>query len=148
LLDACRAPVVRGSHDPAQRCALAAYPEVLPDRTSPLPTSRDYFLFGLAPGGVCRARSVARPAGALLPHRFTLTGKHWTFLRRFPFCCTFPSLAAGGRYPPPCPMEPGLSSRRGHLHRAETAHISRLDQRSPSPLTNRLYCTISTRNRL
>src|SRR3954464_6433647 len=30
-------------------------------------------LFGLAPGGVCRARPVTRPAGELLPHRFTLT---------------------------------------------------------------------------
>ena len=31
------------------------------------------FLLGLAPGGVCLARPVTRPAGALLPHRFTLT---------------------------------------------------------------------------
>ena len=30
-------------------------------------------LFGLAPGGVCRAGPVTRTAGALLPHRFTLT---------------------------------------------------------------------------
>ncbi len=30
-------------------------------------------LFGLAPDGVYRARSVTRPAGELLPHRFTLT---------------------------------------------------------------------------
>ncbi len=30
-------------------------------------------LFGLAPGGVCRARPVARSAGELLPRRFTLT---------------------------------------------------------------------------
>jgi hypothetical protein len=30
-------------------------------------------LFGLAPGGVCRAAPVTRDAGALLPHRFTLT---------------------------------------------------------------------------
>jgi hypothetical protein len=34
---------------------------------SPYPT------FDLAPGGVCRATPVARDAGALLPHRFTLT---------------------------------------------------------------------------
>src|ERR1700719_94119 len=33
----------------------------------------NYFLFGLAPGGVCLAKPVTRPAGALLPHRFTLT---------------------------------------------------------------------------
>ena len=30
-------------------------------------------LFDLAPGGVCLARPVTRPAGELLPHRFTLT---------------------------------------------------------------------------
>ncbi len=30
-------------------------------------------LFGLAPDGVYRARPVTRPAGELLPHRFTLT---------------------------------------------------------------------------
>jgi len=29
-------------------------------------------LLGLAPGGACRAGAVARAAGALLPHRFTL----------------------------------------------------------------------------
>ena len=32
-------------------------------------------LFGLAPSGVCRAKPVARPAGELLPHRFTLTAR-------------------------------------------------------------------------
>ena len=30
--------------------------------------------------------------------------------RRFAFCCTCPILADGGRYPPSCPVEPGLSS--------------------------------------
>src|SRR5687767_6508997 len=30
-------------------------------------------LLGLAPGGACRAGAVTRAAGALLPHRFTLT---------------------------------------------------------------------------
>ena len=69
LLDAClRADLMIAA-------PVAAYPEVLPDRTGPLPTSRDYFLFGLAPGGVCQAKPITRPAGALLPHRFTLTGK-------------------------------------------------------------------------
>jgi hypothetical protein len=32
-------------------------------------------LFDLAPGGACRARPVTRPAGELLPHRFTLAGE-------------------------------------------------------------------------
>ena len=31
--------------------------------------------------------------------------------RRFAFCCTFPGLSAGGRYPSLRSMEPGLSSR-------------------------------------
>ncbi len=39
-------------------------------------------------------------------------GPEWP-ARRFTFCCTFPGLTAGGRYPPPRPTEPGLSSRRG-----------------------------------
>ena len=30
--------------------------------------------------------------------------------RRSTFCCTCPILADGGRYPPSCPVEPGLSS--------------------------------------
>ena len=29
---------------------------------------------------------------------------------RFAFCGTVPRVAPGGRYPPPCPVEPGLSS--------------------------------------
>jgi len=36
-------------------------------------TGRPCLLLGLAPGGVCRAARVAPGAGALLPHRFTLT---------------------------------------------------------------------------
>ena len=46
-------------------------------------------LFGLAPGGVYRARLVTQPAGELLPHRFTLTpGRNrWRFI----FCGTVPT---------------------------------------------------------
>ena len=37
-------------------------------------------------------------------------------------CCTGSGLAAGGRYPPPCPVEPGLSSPAyGEPHAAATA---------------------------
>ncbi len=32
-------------------------------------------------------------------------------VRRFAFCGTFPDLTTGRRYRPPCPVEPGLSSR-------------------------------------
>ena len=77
-------------------------------------------LFGLAPGGVCLARPVTRPAGELLPHRFTLTERVRGRTRRFAFCCTFPGLATGGRYPPPYPAEPGLSSRHQSIHRSRS----------------------------
>ena len=45
----------------------AAYPGIITRRVTTLP------LFGLAPGGVCRAPAVTRSGGGLLPHRFTLT---------------------------------------------------------------------------
>jgi len=145
-LDACRVPVVRGSYGPAQRHALAAYPEVLPDRTGPLPTSRDYFLFGLAPGGVCQAKPITRPAGALLPHRFTLTGKHCSpavcFLLHFPEPCGRWTLSTTLSYGARTFLPP-----RTAYTRAENRPHPRLSQRSPGPLTNRFYCTISTRSR-
>ncbi len=62
---------VRGDHPsgpPVTRTARAAYPGV--EGRAALP------LFGLAPGGVCRATRVTPGAGALLPHRFTLTCAH------------------------------------------------------------------------
>ena len=68
-------------------------------------------LFGLAPDGVYLAKLVTQPAGELLPHRFTLTWRRRSLAGRFTFCCTFPDLSVGGRYPPSFPMEPGLSSR-------------------------------------
>ncbi len=64
-------------------------------------------LFGLAPGGVCQASPVTRAAGELLPHRFTLA----VLRRRSIFCGTIRGVAPPGRYPAPCPVEPGLSSR-------------------------------------
>jgi hypothetical protein len=81
----------------------------------PVPASRpDSSLLGLAPSGVYRARPVTRPAGELLPHRFTLTAGKTR--RRSAFCCTFPDLTAGGRYPPQRPVEPGLSSVGRPIH--------------------------------
>ena len=86
------------------------------------------FLFGLASDGVYLARPVTRSAGELLPHRFTLTSPFTRVnrLRRFTFCCTFPGLATGGRYPPSCPAKPGLSSRTKLLRpcpRDRPAHL-------------------------
>jgi len=44
------------------------------DRLRPLFRANS-LLFGLAPNGVYQARPVTRPAGELLPHRFTLTSR-------------------------------------------------------------------------
>jgi hypothetical protein len=65
-------------------------------------------LSDLAPGGVCRAARVTPDAGGLLHRRFTLAGRRST--RRSAFCGTVPRVTPGGRYPPPCPVESGLSS--------------------------------------
>ena len=64
-------------------------------------------LFGLAPGGVYQACKVTFAAGELLPHLFTLTLQ---YAGRSIFCGTFPGVAPGSCYEPPCPVEPGLSS--------------------------------------
>ena len=70
-------------------------------------------LFGLAPGGVCRATECCHRRGALLPHPFTLTGPTTEVrgLRRFAFCCTFRGLAPPRRYLAPCPWSPDFPPR-------------------------------------
>ena len=89
---------------------------LLPAGSSDLPGSSggppsDTPLFGLAPGGVCLAPTVTDRTGELLPHRFTLTSLTRSVSgRRFAFCGTFLPVARTGRYPAPCPLEPGLSS--------------------------------------
>jgi len=67
-------------------------------------------LLDLAPGGVCLADPVARVAGGLLHHRFTLTAPARRHEWRSVFCGTFPRVTPGGCCPPPCPVEPGPSS--------------------------------------
>ncbi len=54
-------------------------------------TSSTLSLLGLAPDGVCLAASVARSAGVLLPHRFTLTNFPRGETGNIPLCCTMPS---------------------------------------------------------
>jgi hypothetical protein len=54
-------------------------------------------LFGLAPGGVYLAASVAECAVGSYP-----TLSPFPLARRFAFCCTFPGVAPAGRYPAPC----------------------------------------------
>jgi hypothetical protein len=55
-------------------------------------------LFGLAPTGVCRAASVTRKRGGLLPHHFTLTLMENHSGGLF-FCGTDPSLSFYARRP-------------------------------------------------
>lgn len=62
----------------------------------------------LAPGGVYLAGRVTPVAGGLLHHRFTLTRRRSG--GRSVFCGTVPRVTPGGRYPPPCSVEPGRSS--------------------------------------
>ena len=73
-------------------------------------------LFGLAPGGVCRAAAVTGARGALLPHPFTVAlPKHWgRSLTPSALCGTVPN---PGTSPGPAGVtrhrrsaEPGLSS--------------------------------------
>ena len=68
-------------------------------------------LFGLAPGGVCRAVECYHRRGALLPHPFTLTGPTFAGLGRFAFCCTFRGLTSPRRYLAPCPRSPDFPPR-------------------------------------
>jgi hypothetical protein len=82
----------------------------------------------LAPGGVYRAAAVTCSAGGLLHHRFTLTvGLATPGRRRSVFCGTFPRVAPGRRYRPPCPAEPGPSS-------AIPAYRNRRDRPANSPV--------------
>ena len=67
-------------------------------------------LFGLAPGGVCRATDVA--TGAVRSYRTLspLPPDPSDRGRRSALCCTFRRLTPPRRYLAPCPVEPGLSS--------------------------------------
>jgi hypothetical protein len=82
----------------ADRCrpAPATYPDIWggDPRRRACTTS----LFGLAPGGVYRAVSVAVDAVGSYP---TLSPLPTSKGRRFAFCGTVPRVTPGGRYPPP-----------------------------------------------
>ena len=58
-------------------------------------------LFGLAPGGVCRAAPVARRAVGSYPTLSPLPRSR-SAIARFAFCGTFPGVAPAGCYPAPC----------------------------------------------
>jgi hypothetical protein len=86
-------------------------------------------LSGLAPGGVYLAFPVTREAGGLLHHRFTLTRAPPSTDKgcgRSVLCGTCLRVTPSGRYPPPCPVEPGRSS--SHLRGARPSGCPILNQ--------------------
>ena len=90
-------------------------------------------LFGLAPGGVYRA---GRSPGPLVSSYLTVSplprlGNNET--RRSALCCTFLRVTPTGRYPAPCPVEPGLSSPGANPKRLPAPTPLQLT-RNPSPL--------------
>src|SRR6201995_4739502 len=70
-------------------------------------------LLGLAPGGVCLAAASPRRRCALTaPFHLCLYATHMVAApSAVCFCGTFPRVSPGGRYPPPCPVVSGLSSK-------------------------------------
>ena len=64
-------------------------------------------LCGLAPSGVFIATDIATCTGGLLHHRFTLTNIAVGGLLSV---ALLPRISPGGRYPPLCSLESGLSS--------------------------------------
>lgn len=94
---------------------------VSPHASSNLPKSRmghallprqNGFLFGLAPGGVFPATTVANRAVRSYRTISPLPScsNELPTSRRYIFCGTFRRLTSPRRYLAPCPMEPGLSS--------------------------------------
>ena len=81
---------------PPASCSLPVPPSPARGRRSKDGPPLKRNLFGLAPGGGCRALPVARQAGGLLPHRFTLTAGR-DGRRRSAFCCPVPGVAPGRR---------------------------------------------------
>src|SRR3954452_5268518 len=89
-------------------------------------------LLGLAPGGVCLAAASPRRRCALTApfhlclYATQLQSRH----RPCHFCGTFPRVSPGGRYPPPCPVVSGLSSRGFLSPRGRSARPPMVARRS------------------
>ena len=111
---------------------LCGLPEGAGDRR----TGRPCPLLGLAPGGVCRAARVAPDAGALLPHRFTLTCDRSPGPSAVSLCCTVRQVTPTWLSPAPCPVESRLSSTRSRApcrgHPADSPSADSATTRSES----------------
>ena len=110
----CKPGSVIDSHLSRRTVAGALQP---PSRKQP---GRPCFLCGVAPDRVYSNGRFHTPLGALLPHLSTLTSSAillWVVY----FCCTFPQIALGGRYPLSLPcgartfLMRGLSALRPRL---------------------------------
>lgn len=88
------------------------------------PCDRPSLLLGLAPDGGCLAAAVARCAGGLLHHLFTLTCPFRGIggMSLWPY----PRVAPPGCYPAPHPVESGLSSRQATHNAASPRSPDRL----------------------
>lgn len=83
----------------------AAYPGLFPRRATSLS------LLGLAPDGGCLAEPITGPAGGLLHHLFTITGRWDHLLRLYVSVARSGKLLRPGSYPASCSVECGLSSK-------------------------------------
>src|SRR4051794_23940918 len=117
-------------HGSGQSAAVGPSLSALPDDVAPL--------FGLAPGGVCRARPVTRPAGELLPRRFTLTAPaRGPRGGLFSVALSLLGSPSGGRYPPPRPVESGLSSPASlRLHASMKTNARAVIRPTTKPLSS------------
>ncbi len=141
---ACKPDPVRGAEAPPaticldRRCRSpcrrrsvlrigAAYPAARAGRPRTLPV-RPCSGWGLP------AASVTQRAGALLPHRFTLTSLGRSRARRSALCCPVREVTPAWFSPAPCPVESGLSSSGPKTARGRPADSSaaRIPPRSMS----------------
>ncbi len=122
------------------RCAVAIHLCGLPERYRATcvsrRASRSSSLLGLAPSGVYRAVTVARHAGALLPHRCTLTCERLPVPSAVSLCCTVREVAPTWLAPALCSVESRLSSmasvrRRHRDHPADSLPGTRVPGRGP-----------------
>ena len=99
-------PVARRLKQPTRTA-----PRTMVGAFAPVPS-----LFGFAPGGVCRAASVAGSAVRSYRTVSPLPRQIHNAPRRSVLCGTVPGVAPAGRYPAPSVLEPGLSSPAAFRH--------------------------------
>ena len=88
---------------------------------------------GIAPNRVYTGKRRYRLPGELLPHLFTVTGCPDVI-----FCCTFPEVALGGRYPLFFPVGARTFLRKSFLP-FPRSRVLRAGYHSSSNLCSRLY---------